>query len=422
MKSRDFSLSMILTGQEKALFKGILRVFSRMGDITLQHSSSYSYETALVSLQLAHFLKLPASTLRDIFYCALLLDVGEICFDHRWFEASPEAQRLEKEKLREHPLLSARIIQKIPTLSKASSFALFHHEWHNGMGYPYGKKGGEIPLESQIISIADTYSKNQMMMESADVLDMLYRMRGVQFSPQITEAFIDMSLAQQLWSPATFDSNVWSVLQLDLIDMAMLLDYQGDYLKSTLEVLSDTIDAKHTYTFGHSERVAKFAELIAEKAGFSGDRLNEVVYGALLHDVGKVSVPRYILDKQTPLSTEEWKMIQDHPRYSHDLISPISGMEGVAQVAKYHHERFRGKGYPEGLTGEDIPMGSRIVAVADAFDAITSKRPYNKGFFDKDYAYRELKGDNQGWFDPDIVALFMDIPRKEIDELSYKAE
>lgn len=393
-----------------------------MGDIALDHSSSHSYETALLSLQLAQYLKLPNATLRNIFYCALLLDIGEICFDHRWINAYPAESLSEREKLREHPIYSAKIIQKIPTLADAAPFALYHHEWYNGMGYPYGKRREEIPLASQIIAIADSYSLNCRIMNASDALEMLNRMKGIQYSPEMVEIFLDMSLSQEPWTPATFDSNIWSELQLDLLDMAYLLDYQGDYLKATLEVLSDTIDAKHSYTHGHSERVAQFAQRIAQKAGLKEKALKEVVFGALLHDIGKVSIPRYVLDKTTPLSDDEWRMIRNHPTYSYDLLLPVSGMEQVALATKYHHERFRGNGYPEGLKGEEIPMASRIVAVADAFDAITSKRPYHKGFFDKDYAYRELKGDNQGWFDPDIVTLFMDIPREEIDTLSFNPE
>ncbi|HYZ75875.1 MAG TPA: HD-GYP domain-containing protein [Gaiellaceae bacterium] len=146
--------------------------------------------------------------------------------------------------------------------------------------------------------------------------------------------------------------------------------------RDTIAALSRSMDAKDAYTGGHTERVAALAVGLAKRLGFTGDELEAIEIGALLHDVGKIGIPEQILRKQAPLDEREWEVIRTHPVISDYILSELDLHPFVRQCARSSHERMDGTGYPDGLAGEDIPLPARIVLVADAFDALTSARPY----------------------------------------------
>ncbi len=146
--------------------------------------------------------------------------------------------------------------------------------------------------------------------------------------------------------------------------------------EQTAEALANAIDAKDAYTHGHSTRVAEYSREIARLSGLSEDEVNEVYFSAMLHDVGKIGIPDNIINKNGKLTDEEFAIIKTHPVIGKQILSSISQSPYLSIGANYHHERYDGKGYPEGLLGEDIPWIARIIAVADAYDAMTSKRSY----------------------------------------------
>ncbi len=146
--------------------------------------------------------------------------------------------------------------------------------------------------------------------------------------------------------------------------------------EQTAEALATAIDAKDTYTHGHSTRVAEYSERIARVAGWDENTCREVYYAALLHDVGKIGIPNEIINKDGKLTDDEYEVIKTHPVIGNQILSRISRSPYLSIGAHFHHERYDGKGYPERLKGEDIPALARIIAVADAYDAMTSKRSY----------------------------------------------
>jgi putative nucleotidyltransferase with HDIG domain len=147
----------------------------------------------------------------------------------------------------------------------------------------------------------------------------------------------------------------------------------------TIAALSRSMEAKDYYTGGHTERVATVSVALARRLGFTGAELDAVEIGALLHDIGKIGIPEGILHKPKPLDDEEWKVMREHPVISEYILSEVELPEIVLQIARSSHERMDGRGYPDGLAGEEIPLAARIVLVADAFDALTSDRPYRRG-------------------------------------------
>jgi HD-GYP domain-containing protein (c-di-GMP phosphodiesterase class II) len=150
--------------------------------------------------------------------------------------------------------------------------------------------------------------------------------------------------------------------------------------QDTLIVLANAIELRDHYTVGHTWRVTKFSMEIARELGWSAEKIREVEMGGVLHDVGKIAVDDAILRKPGPLTDEEYDMMKVHPERGADLLRDVERLHPLIPYCLYHHERIDGKGYPHGLSGEEIPLEGRLVAVADTFDALTSNRPYRKGF------------------------------------------
>lgn len=175
--------------------------------------------------------------------------------------------------------------------------------------------------------------------------------------------------------------------------------------EATLLSLAQTIELKDPYTKGHCDRVAQYALMIAGAMGLPEEEQEYIKYGSWLHDCGKIGVPESILNHQGPLSPEQFEVVKKHSRWGADVVRLAKLPEIVINIILYHHERYNGKGYPLGLKGDDIPLEARIVAVADAYDALTSDRPYRRRISAKEAAaiLKEAKGSA---FDPKIVEIF----------------
>jgi HD-GYP domain-containing protein (c-di-GMP phosphodiesterase class II) len=168
------------------------------------------------------------------------------------------------------------------------------------------------------------------------------------------------------------------------------------------------IDAKDPYTRGHSRRVAMYAAEIAKRMNLSEDEIQNIYYAGLLHDAGKISVPDAVLNKPGTLTEDERAQIQNHTIAGGKMLKQMSSLKGIRETALYHHERFDGTGYPEGLKGETIPLYARIVGVADSYDAMSSNRVYRR-HLNKDDIIEEIQKGSGTQFDPDIVKYMVDM-------------
>ena len=175
-----------------------------------------------------------------------------------------------------------------------------------------------------------------------------------------------------------------------------------------VNALANTIDAKDSYTNGHSTRVAKYSVMIADKMGYDKEKINLVEYTALLHDIGKIGVPREIINKPSRLTDEEYAIIKTHPIIGSKTLEGITEIPDIAIGARFHHERFDGKGYPDGLKGMEIPEIARIIGVADAYDAMTSNRSY-RDLLSQEIVRGEIEKGKGTQFDPDIADIMMQI-------------
>src|SRR3990170_2980517 len=190
--------------------------------------------------------------------------------------------------------------------------------------------------------------------------------------------------------------------RLQRADELMVAQLQAAY-KASLRTLANAIEARDQYTRDHVERVNGYAQALASELQWDEERRDALEFGAILHDIGKISVRESILTKDGPLNEEEWVEIRQHPTIGARMIQGIPYLAPAIPVVLYHHERWNGSGYPEGLSGEDIPDEARLLAVADTFDALTSDRPYRKAKPAAD-AYEIIKEEEGRLFDPEMVS------------------
>lgn len=181
---------------------------------------------------------------------------------------------------------------------------------------------------------------------------------------------------------------------------------------STVRVLAAAIDARDSYTLGHSTRVSDLAVALAKKLGWSGQELEDIEIACLFHDVGKIKIPDAILHKTGRLSPAEWKEMQKHPEYGAEILGKAPSLRRFIPTVRHHHERYDGSGYPDGLRGEAIPRAAAIVSLADAFDAMTSDRPYRKALTGE-RALTTIRESSGKQFSPELASIFLEIVRNQ---------
>jgi HD-GYP domain-containing protein (c-di-GMP phosphodiesterase class II) len=172
--------------------------------------------------------------------------------------------------------------------------------------------------------------------------------------------------------------------------------------------LARSVEEKDEGTEGHCHRLERLAIKTGERLGLSGQRLIDLSYGAYLHDIGKIRVPDGVLSKEAPLSDEEWEEMRRHPEHGAELLAEKDYLKAAAGIVVAHHERYDGSGYPRGLRGDEIPIEARVIAVVDAYDAITSERPYQPALARKQ-AIEELRANAGTHFDPQVVRAFVSV-------------
>ncbi len=194
-------------------------------------------------------------------------------------------------------------------------------------------------------------------------------------------------------------------------ELTNALQHTRDSFEFTLRAMTTMLDSRENATGAHSQRVQDITKIIAEEVGIKGKALQDCIRGALLHDIGKIAIPDSILLKPEPLTDEEWVVMRSHAQIGYDIIKASPDLKGPAELVGSHHEKWDGTGYPNGLSKEEIPIGARIFALADAYDAMRSDRPYRMGM-PSEMAIAELKQHRGTQFDPEIVDVFLRLADK----------
>lgn len=255
----------------------------------------------------------------------------------------------------------------------ANGILCLDEHW-DGNGHPQGLKGDAIPLNSQIALLAQVIDVIAMGEGMPAARLEVQRRAGKWFDPELVIAFEGVADDLALW-------NIWSSTNIEdhlfaLEPARAINDIDENYLDDIAHAFALIIDSKSPYTSGHSERVTLFTDMVAEQMGMSQERRRWLRRAALLHDIGKLGVSNQTLDKPGKLDEAEWAEVKMHPAYTQEVLARVAAFSDLAPVAAAHHERLDGAGYPLGLQGDQICLETRIITVADIFDALTAERPY----------------------------------------------
>lgn len=265
----------------------------------------------------------------------------------------------------------ARLL-RFPEGVAAGIYSLDEH--FNGQGKPAGLLGEAIPLYARIALLAQVVDVFHTTGGPTAALDEVRGRAGRWFDPRLVQAFETLAEADDFWGMLAAPNIGEAVLGLEPASHVVELD--DDYLDDIAAAFGQVVDSKSPYTSGHSMRVALYTDLVAEEMGLTPERRRWLKRGALLHDVGKLGVSNSVLDKPGKLDDEEWKAVQAHAMYTETILSRIAAFAELARVSAAHHERLDGRGYPRGISADEICLETRIITTADIFDAITAERPY----------------------------------------------
>jgi putative nucleotidyltransferase with HDIG domain len=287
-------------------------------------------------------------------------------------------------------------------------------EHWDGRGQPLGLKGIAIAQGARIALLAQVVDVFNITGGTASATREILRRSGKWFDPELVAAFERAASKPGFWSGLSdprLDRNVHELEPAGfgrLVDENLLDDIAGGFAR--------VVDAKSPFTSGHSKRVALFTELVASELGFDAGRKRRLVRAALLHDIGKLGVSNEVLDKPGKLDPDEWAAVKNHPDMGAAILSRIKAFRSLALIARDHHEKLDGSGYPQGLSGDQIDLETRIVTVADIFDALTEDRPYRPAMTAAD-ALALMAKDVGRALDPDCFAALV----RSLDRLASKA-
>ena len=382
----------------------VLAALARVLDYAPSPLVSHHGRVAVAAARLAA--RLEGVDEQTVFHAALIHDIGA----PRDGTDPPHCWNLEEQAnhplLRSHPLVGAQMAADVAGLLGIAPIILDHHEWVSGHGYPRGKGGEEISTAAQVLRFADTCDMVLREQTGPELVAFVHAVESrarSQVAPCIAHAGIEVlgeaDFYSQLFNPQDVELLVkGTTRRLDADDLA---DTEAE-VTGLLELFGHLTDAHPSDKIGHSRRVAALAVLVAMAMGLEEDETRRLKWAALVHDIGLVSVPKDLLDKPGLLAPEELAQVRRHTGIMEEFLRPIHGLEDVTRIAAAHGEAYDGSGYPNGLSGREIPLGARVLAVCDTFDALTSRRPYREAR-DTSLAIDILVKGSTSVFDPDVV-------------------
>ena len=403
----------VATNSGRSFYAGLLEAMTQV----MGHAKGYLYahgpRVAHLARQIGREMGLSERDVAELMFASVLCDTGMIGLaEDAWENPVPHLDPETRSRVQIHPIRSESAVRAIPHLHGVAPLVRFHHEWWDGSGYPDGLAGDEIPLGARILRLADTVAAlgenrpHRPPCSAAEIRSIVERGRAVEFCPDVAAAFLDLYDRRRLpdYHPPTFQRVLLAAAQ-ELLP-PQISPLSGDQL---LEILSTLIDAKDPYTAGHSRRVAILSVACANQLGLSDEMLETVWAAAYLHDLGKLAVPLRVLAKPTPLDEDEREEVRLHPSVGASILERIPSLAHLSKGARYHHERWDGKGYPEGLRGDHIPLVAQVLAVSDAYDAMTSNRAYRPSR-DHEVAMEEIAHGAGRQFGPRAAAAFLTLP------------
>lgn len=362
-------------GKAEISMYDLLICLTNAGDLISHEVANHHQQVAYLAFRIGEQMNLPLEQQKDLMLAGLLHDVGAFSLDERLslIENEPQASN-------HHAFRGARLIEGFPPLFNAAKIIRYHHiPWNHGGGKLFNSS--EVTYLSHILHLADriavSIDRDQNVIDQIeDIREKISKQKGTVFMPESVDAFLEISVNEYIWLDTVYKPLLYilpNIVSFDTVELDL------DEIIELTKIFANIIDFRNPFTATHSAGVAKTAEKLAEFAGFSENECKMMLIAGYLHDLGKLAVSKNILDKPGKLEAGDRNIIRSHTFYTYRLLQSIKGFETINKWASFHHEKLNGNGYPFHLQSDNIPLGSRIMAVSDIFTAITEDRPYRKG-------------------------------------------
>jgi HD-GYP domain-containing protein (c-di-GMP phosphodiesterase class II) len=396
----------------------LVMALSEAADLICSELGMHQMQVAYIAVRIGEVLELSGDQKNKLIMAGLLHDIGGLSLKERMDALHFE----EAENFYRHAEIGYLLLRVFEPLSDVATFVRFHHvAWNNGGGSHF--KGLQVPMSSHILHLADRVAilinkQKEVLGQSRAILEKIEKLSGEVFVPEMVNALKILKEEESFWfdivSPS-IDSILADKISTKIIELNM------DRLKSLSSIFSKIIDYRSRFTVTHSSGVAAVAKTLTKLVGFSGLECLMMEIAGYLHDLGKLAVPAEILGKPDKLTEEEYNVVRKHTYHTYNILKQIGDLDVIAEWASLHHETLDGSGYPFKIKGQNFLLGSRIMAVADVFTAITEDRPYRRGMTNEKAIDVLQKMVDSGKLDGYIVSLLKD-RFEEVNSLRMTAQ
>jgi len=415
-----------LSGLPRLSRGALLTALSRAFDLAEGRRPGHAQRVAYVGIYLAGEIGLEAARVEEVYFASLLHDVGMAAVASSSRVETARGSKVISNKtsaaevlaavpngkwadvieaLTLHCELGEKIVRKLGLGDAVARAVASHHDCWDGSGLPGSLAGERAPIVARVAAAADRVES----MIDAEASPLLVRKRGPGLVREMAGSEIDPEIAATMALLAERDEFWLGFYDNDLSATLMSLNYGGivgrDELFDFLGVFADVVDGRNGRESGRGRRVADLARRVALTCDMTERRADLVKVAALLQDVGTLGVPAQFLSKPDILTIDEMSVVQIHPIYARDILSEIPGLGAAAWWVGCHHERIDGKGYPGMLEGDEVPAEAQIIGMCEAFDALTSDRPYRRAM-PADEAFEVMRGLGGTRFDPYLLGRF----------------
>ncbi|SDK75288.1 HD-GYP domain-containing protein [Natronincola ferrireducens] len=363
----------------KISFFDLALTLSNAVDLISPDLYNHQKQVAYIASCIGKELNLPSINTNNLIIAGLLHDVGGLTLKDRL-----EALAFEAQNPYRHAEIGYLLLRNLEEFQEVAKIIKYHHlPWENGKGKEF--QGETVPMESHIIHLGDriavSIKKNPGIITQAKTISALVEDKyHNMFHPEILEAFRRLKIKESFWLDI-ISSNIENKLRCMGKEDSWILDLEK--LLEVTQVFAHIIDFRSRFTSVHSSGVAIVAEALAKTLHWTEEESTKLKIAGYLHDIGKLAIPKEILEKPDKLTEEEFNIMKTHTYYSYHLLNNVEGLKEINEYASFHHERINGQGYPFHITGQALSEGARIMGVADVFTAITENRPYRRGMTSK---------------------------------------